>query len=79
MWKLRALVVWEEKYGPVAKGLLIHHKNRDTLDDSLTNLVAMNRAQHLLEHKHEFEERRLAALRARHKLGKGITDTLRFD
>ena len=61
-WKLRAVVEWVKAYGPIPKGLIVHHEDRDTLNDSLNNLSLMTRAAHLLEHRHEFEEKRLERL-----------------
>jgi HNH endonuclease len=62
-WRLRAVVVWEAGHGPLAKGLVVHHRNRDTLDDRLENLEAISRAMHLTEHRPESEAKR--ATRAR--------------
>ena len=58
VWRLRCHVVWEEKYGALPKGLLIHHEDRNTLNDDLTNLVAKSRAAHLNEHRAGFEQKR---------------------
>jgi hypothetical protein len=63
IWKLRAVIVWESVHGPLPKGLLVHHCDRDTLNDSADNLESKTRAQHLMEHRHELEEARLAGLR----------------
>jgi len=52
-WCLRAVVVWELANGPVPAGHVIHHRNRDTLDDRVENLDAMTRAEHLAEHRKE--------------------------
>jgi hypothetical protein len=60
-WKLRAVVVWEGQHGPLKKGTLVHHKDRDTLNDAIENLQAMTRAEHLREHRHEFERKRIHA------------------
>lgn len=57
-WKLRPVVVWEEDNGPLPSSLLIHHRDRDALNDDLTNLEALTRAQHLLEHRPEYERKR---------------------
>lgn len=65
-WRQRSVVVWEEAYGPVPDGSVVHHRNRDALDDSLENLECLTRAEHLLEHRDEFEGHRLAALRLPH-------------
>ncbi len=62
IWRLRCHVVWERHFGPIPKGLLLHHLDRDTLNDSITNLVAMSRAIHLMDHRNEFEEKRYEGL-----------------
>lgn len=58
VWRYRCHVVWEEAYGPIPAGLLIHHLSGDTLDDALTNLAAISRAAHLKAHRPDFEEKR---------------------
>lgn len=58
VWNLRARVVWEAANGPVPDGMVVHHVNRDTLDDSLANLVLESRSGHLSEHRPEFEPKR---------------------
>ncbi len=62
-WMPRAQLVWEEAHGPLAKGLVLHHIDRDTLNDNITNLAAISRAAHLMEHRHEHESKRLDGLR----------------
>lgn len=57
-WKLRAVVVWETTNGLVPRGMVVHHENRDALDDRPENLVLVSRAEHLNEHRPEFETRR---------------------
>lgn len=52
-WKEKAIVVWEAKNGPVPEGLVIHHKDRDSLNDTPDNLQAMTRAAHIAEHRKE--------------------------
>lgn len=64
VWKLRAVLAWEAVNGPLPDGWVVHHENRDTLDDSIGNLVACTRADHLREHHAELT----AARRAAHKL-----------
>jgi len=63
-WKLRCRCVWERAYGPLPTGLVIHHLDRNTLNDNLTNLAAVSRAAHMKEHRDEREPARLRALRA---------------
>lgn len=54
-WKERAVLVWEKSNGPTPHGCVIHHRNRNTLDDDIGNLQCMTRAEHLLEHREELE------------------------
>lgn len=60
-WRLRAVVIWEARNGAIPAGRLVHHKDRDTLHDDILNLELQTRADHLNEHRPEFEERRNAA------------------
>ena len=53
-WRALAIVVWEEINGPLPVGCVVHHKDRDTLNDDTENLQAMTRAEHLEEHRGEF-------------------------
>lgn len=72
VWRERAKVVWERENGmPVPRGLVVHHKDRDSLNDDPSNLVALTRRQHALEHLAEVQasgfgsaESRAAAHRA---------------
>lgn len=63
-WKLRAVGVWESHHGPLKKGSLVHHKDRDALNDVIDNLQAMTRAEHINEHRHEFEGKQIHAASA---------------
>lgn len=58
VWTPRATLIWQAYNGPVPLGHVVHHINRDTLDDSPANLVLITRAEHLAEHRPEFEEYR---------------------
>lgn len=55
-WQTRAIVVWEMKNGPVPKGKIIHHIDRNSLNDRPSNLQALTRAEHLTEHRSEFKK-----------------------
>lgn len=57
-WKLRAVAKWEKHRGPLRPGWLVHHKDRNTLNDRLSNLATMSRADHLNEHRGEFVKAR---------------------
>lgn len=60
-WRLRAVVVWEAANGKVPNGWLVHHKDRNTLNDDLANLQAMTRSQHMEEHREEHLARKRSA------------------
>lgn len=54
-WQLRAIYVWEQHHGKkVPFGMVIHHKDRNALNDAIDNLQAMTRAEHIEEHRQEF-------------------------
>jgi hypothetical protein len=46
-WKARALVNWEEHNGTLEKGLILWHKDGDSLNDDINNLEAITRAESL--------------------------------
>lgn len=53
-WKPYAVFIWEEAYGPVRKGEVIHHINKNALDDRIENLMMVTRAEHLRLHRDDF-------------------------
>jgi hypothetical protein len=53
VWLLRCHAVWISAHGPIPEGMLIHHTDRDRLNDKLENLELMSRAEHLNEHREE--------------------------
>jgi len=52
-WEPMAKYVWEKHNGNLQKGMLIHHKNRNKIDDRIENLKIMTRKEHLKEHRSE--------------------------
>lgn len=54
-WRKRAIVVWESTNGPLPRGMVVHHIDRDALNDDPANLVALTRAEHVEEHRAELE------------------------
>jgi hypothetical protein len=60
-WKLRAVVNWESINGQVPRGKILHHKDRDTINDDPSNLEPKSRADHLAEHRHEFKAKALVS------------------
>ncbi len=57
-WMLRARLTWISVNGPIPDGCLVHHRDRNPLNDDIANLEAMTRAEHLAEHRMEFPKRR---------------------
>jgi hypothetical protein len=64
-WKFRAVVVWESIHGPLPKGRIVHHGDRNSLNDDPLNLQAMTRAEHTQEHRLELDQCRRQAREAR--------------
>jgi hypothetical protein len=52
-WELRARVVWREANGPIPRGMVIHHHDRNPLNDELENLACLTKAEHAREHAQE--------------------------
>lgn len=51
-WRERAVVVWEHHHGrPVPSGYVIHHRDHNPLNDDISNLQALTRAEHAREHR----------------------------
>jgi hypothetical protein len=60
VWKLRAVVVWEAKNGPLPKGQGVHHEDENTLNDDIDNLQAVTKGQHLAIHRPASNSKRIA-------------------
>jgi hypothetical protein len=56
-WMLRARHVWEQANGPIPRGMGVHHKDGDKLNDALDNLSLVSKAEHLDIHRREFKEK----------------------
>lgn len=62
VWVLRSRFVWESAHGPIPNGFSVHHKDRNKLNDDLTNLEIMTLKEHLAEHRLEYAAKISAAL-----------------
>lgn len=60
-WILLAHYIWRQHHGDIPSGMSIHHKDRNTLNDDITNLELLSKAQHLAEHRCEFQEKAIAS------------------
>lgn len=58
-WKKRAVVVWEKANGAVPRGWVVHHRDRNALNDDIGNLQAMSRGDHAAEHADEMQDARI--------------------
>ena len=54
-WKAYAVFLWEETYGKVKKDYVIHHINKDPLDDRLDNFEMLSRSEHLKCHMEDYK------------------------
>lgn len=61
-WILYAVYLWERAYGSIPQGLILHHLDHNTMNDSLSNLALVTRSLHISLHRYEFEERRIENL-----------------
>lgn len=74
-WKARALLVWEEHHGELAKGMILRHKDDDPLNDHIDNLEAITRAQNLA--LNQDPKKRSEALRKAWRKRKRLQERLR--
>ena len=54
-WLKRSILVWESLNGPLPKGYVVHHKDRNSLNDASTNLQELSRRDHAEEHREELQ------------------------
>ncbi len=50
-WVLRAVKVYCDTYGKVPRSHVVHHKDRNSLNDDPRNLEALTRSQHINVHR----------------------------
>jgi hypothetical protein len=50
--RLEHRVVWEQNYGPIPDGMLVHHLNGDPADNRPENLALVSRRRHYYIHPH---------------------------
>lgn len=53
VWRKRAVVIWEAIHGPLPKGSVVHHEDRNSLNDDPDNLRGLTRKEHNAEHRLE--------------------------
>lgn len=50
-WMERSRVVWEAVNGPIGRGMVIHHKDKNAMNDDIDNLECLTRSQHIEKHR----------------------------
>ncbi len=55
VWMLRARIVWQLRHGEIPPGMGIHHKDCNKLNDEISNLELVSKAEHLDEHRSSFD------------------------
>lgn len=55
VWVQRARLLAKEFSGTIPEGKIVHHRDKDTLNDSLTNLQIVTRKWHINCHRKELE------------------------
>jgi hypothetical protein len=56
VWRKRAIVAWETVNGALPRGYVVHHIDRNSLNDAIDNLSALTRREHAREHELERAE-----------------------
>src|SRR6266576_233147 len=60
-------VIWIEHFGPIPKGLCVHHKNHDWRDNKPSNLSLISKSEHSTHHlKARFENPEFRARNLQH-------------
>ena len=61
-WILYCRFVWMQQHGQVPPGMAIHHRDGNTLNDSIENLQLVSKSEHLAIHRPEFQGRAIDGL-----------------
>lgn len=56
IWILYSRYLWEQAHGEIPEGYIIHHINRDPLDDRLENYEMLTKSEHIERHRAEYLE-----------------------
>ena len=62
VWELLAVHVWEKHNGKVPKGYVLHHKDKDSLNDEIDNLETLTRSEHIAKHRDDLYAEKDAGL-----------------
>lgn len=51
IWQYYSIYLYEQKYGKIPNGYVIHHINKISDDDRIENLICVSRAEHIKIHR----------------------------
>lgn len=74
-WKEYARYLWEQYYGPIPRGMGIHHKDEDSLHDTIENFELVSKKEHLALHRASFEAKRIASSTATRRIRRWSTQS----
>jgi len=57
-WEFYARYIWEQVNGKIPEGYVIHHVNKDRLDDRIENLLLLSPTEHIIMHKDDLDRGR---------------------
>lgn len=56
VWQKRATIAWETHHArKLPKGHVVHHRDRDSMNDRPANLQSMTKQEHINEHRDELK------------------------
>jgi hypothetical protein len=64
-WLLRAVYVWQSARGKIPYNFVLHHIDKDAMNDKLNNLCVLTRAAHKNIHKQELQKGKVTGYKAR--------------
>jgi len=58
-WIMYTVYLWQKNIGNIPADKILHHINRDSLDDRIENLCLVTRAEHINIHRADLEKNRV--------------------
>ena len=55
-WESHAVFLWKKAYGKIKEGCVMHHINKNALDDRLDNFQMLSRVEHLEMHREDYKK-----------------------
>lgn len=54
-WKIYSQWLWEKKRGKIPTGLIVHHKDGNSMNDRISNYKLVTKSQHIECHRKDFK------------------------